>query len=176
MSATPDNQTKKTITKRADGSLRISYNCKVAKGRPKTEQSHKGECDIKSIIRRYKLEGKPFPADNPENYRDMTVIPNFFEASLAVATAQSRFAALPSKVRERFDNDAGIFMEFISDPKKNGEEMVKLGLAKAVSSPPEAQKEEPATPPAKPPKKAPAPPKGGDGGQPEGGSGEAKDQ
>lgn len=180
MSCTPDYNKNKRITKREDGTLRIAHMAKVAEGRPRTEQSHKGECDIKAIIRRYKREGKPFPTDNPENYKNVVGVPNYLEMSLAVARANSAFESLPSKTRERFANDPHLFMEFINDPKTNGEEMIKMGLAvrneaKEAEAKAKAEKSQPkAKEPAKKPEKTAAGTP--DAGQPKGGSPEDSDQ
>lgn len=161
-------------TKREDGSMRLSITCKVREGRPRAEQSHKGECDIRNIIRRYAKLGEALPAIDPSQYtgEDYAIPPDYTEACRIVAAAQSRFDALPAKIRDRFKNDPQEFAEFINNPK-NADEAVKLGMGVK-----KAPKDAPTPPPnasdtaLKAPNKAKASaaPKGADEGQPKGGS------
>ena len=63
------------------------------------------------------------------------------------------FLDLPAKVRDRFKNDPGQFLEFATDPS-NVDELVKMGLATKVHKPGELIE----TPPPKR-EEAPVPPK-----------------
>jgi len=174
MSATPTNKPNNvTIKKREDGSLRVSISCQVGPGESPTEQSHKAECDIKNIVRRYQKAGTPLPEVHASQFtgEDLVPAPTFLEAQLVLSRGRSAFAALPAKIRDRFRNDPAQFLDFIQDPR-NGEEAVKLGLATLrVEKPVDntvpdlkaPHKKEP-----KAPKNNPAPK--GDGGQPEGDS------
>ena len=47
---------------------------------------------------------------------------------LSVQDAESAFAALSSKIRNRFDNDAALLLAFMQDPA-NEKEAQELGLA-----------------------------------------------
>ena len=66
----------------------------------------------------------------------------FQEAMEIVELAKLQFAALDAHVRKRFDNDPAKFLEFAEDPK-NGQELVKMGLAVE-------RKAEQASPPSQP--------------------------
>jgi len=169
MSCTPTKLPNHKITKRADGSLRVSSSFKVAEGKARTEQSHRGECDIRNIVRRYAKAGEPLPPVNPAAYsgEDYIAPPQFDEAMRVVASAQSVFAALPSKIRDRFKNDPREFMEFLHNPA-NADEAVGLGLAvkRPVAAPSNAPEAPSKT--ASSPKKTPA--AKADGGQPKGDS------
>jgi len=168
MSCTPSNKAHAVSTKRKDGSLRVSVTCKANPDEGKTEQSHQKECDIRNIVRRYAKMGVPLnQMPDPATYRDLTERPDYLSANIIVAKANAAFADLPARIRARFQNEPGVFMEFMADPS-NYDEGVKLGLfkEKPVAPPPNAPEVPPK--PAKHPKK-PHHPKG-DEGQPEGGS------
>lgn len=94
------------------------------------KQSFAEECDINTIVRRFKLTG-----EIPENvrmptYADFTEVTDFHSAMNAVALAHEAFDAMPAEVRARFNNDPGAFVDFCSDDK-NRAEAEKLGLVPA---------------------------------------------
>lgn len=94
-----------------------------------TEQHHKNDCDINTILKRYDKTGLITHVNNMQaTYGDFTEVNEYQESLNLVMAAQQSFADLPSNIRKRFSNDPGEFMEFITDPK-NSEEMIKLGLA-----------------------------------------------
>lgn len=114
-----------------------------------TKQSHKDECDINLILKRFERTGVlEHVRENPARYLDLPSDPDYQEALNTVIAAEQAFAELPSRVRERFNNDPGKFLEFTADPE-NLDEMVKLGLAKAPppspSPAPPERPEEPST-------------------------------
>lgn len=91
-----------------------------------TQQEY-GYClDINNII-----EGcyNPFAKDPKEVVYGMTQVSpdKFMEGMYLIADAKSKFAELPSKIRERFDNNPGKLLEFVSN-EKNYEEGVSLGI------------------------------------------------
>ena len=47
-----------------------------------------------------------------------------------VKAAQDSFMLLPSKIRAQFDNDPGVFYDFVSNPA-NAEALAQLGLSPA---------------------------------------------
>lgn len=97
-----------------------------------TKQSFKDECDINVIMRRYEASGiLPVPQSGEPRYADLVGSADFQEAMFAVAEARAMFAELPSRVRERFDNDPQRLLEFLEDPK-NVEEGRELGLLRAA--------------------------------------------
>lgn len=94
-----------------------------------TDQSQAKDCDVNVIMDRFMKTGQ-LPAmiqGNPE-YGDFSDPVEYQEALNRVRHAEEQFAALNAKIRGRFDNDPAQFLAFATDPK-NGEEMVKLGLA-----------------------------------------------
>jgi len=171
MSCTPGrkNDTPITITKRPDGSMRLSTTCKVRDGEPRTEKSHLKECDIKNIIARYKRDGLPYPSWHQDGDIDVSNFPDFTQAQLVVAQGQSLFHSMPAHVRDRFKNEPANLLAFMRDPK-NLEEAVKMGLIKmrpetaTTPATPPAESKGGATKPAKTPSGKP------EGGQPKGGS------
>lgn len=165
------NQANKNLKyhKRPDGSLRLSIECKTREGQARTEQSHKGECDIKNIVRRYAKLGEPLPIPDAKQYTGENVIlpPDYSEAMRLVASAQSRFASLSSSIRDRFKNDPSEYLAFLQNPA-NAAEAIKLGMAikRPVAPPPDAPEV-----PSKTAKVSPkTPPANDGGGQPKGGS------
>lgn len=128
----------------------------VTKPPSMTKQSFAAECDINNIIKQYKVTGmfSHISARAAQgSYLDLPDPLDFQESLSVVAEAQRAFDTLPSKVRERFENNPTKFLEFMADPA-NGEELVKLGLASRVGDPAPA----PAPDPAPAPAPAPSPP------------------
>ena len=101
-----------------------------------TEQSFKFESDINNIC-----EGKAFsslPANkNQPLFDDFTNLGNYQESLDIVARAKSLFEELPSNLRNRFENNPQKLIDFVSDPEKNYDEGVKLGIfnPKVVETP-----------------------------------------
>lgn len=96
----------------------------------RTKQSHKDECDINYIMARFNKTGQlPDMIKRNPQYGDFSNPLTYQESQNVVIHAQTQFASLSAKVRERFGNNPQKFLEFAVDPK-NGEEMVRLGLAK----------------------------------------------
>lgn len=80
----------------------------------RTKQSFKAECDIKNIMKRFEKTGQvAHLARNPGAYMDLPEESDYQEAMNIVLQAERAFAALPSKVRQRFDNDPRVFLEFV---------------------------------------------------------------
>lgn len=103
-----------------------------------TEQSHKDDCDINLIIKKFAGDDlRQLQSNKPALYGDFASAPSFEESLQIVIRANEQFAGLPSKVRKEFDNNPQAFLEFASNPK-NGERLVELGLAKkpAIIDPP----------------------------------------
>ncbi|AXH74058.1 MAG: internal scaffolding protein [Microviridae sp.] len=119
----------------------------------RVKQEFREECDINNIIKQYKLTGQiqhiNAQAKNG-SYEDLPDPIDYQESLNAVAQASSSFATLPSHVRERFSNNPGAFLSFMNDPK-NRDEMVKLGLAKKLPTPPSEPTPPPPVKPETPP-------------------------
>lgn len=93
------------------------------------EQSHKDNCDIVKILKKYDKTGLITHVNNMRaEYGDFTHINEYQESLNLVIKAQNSFNELPSELRKKFSYDPGQFMEFVTNPD-NYEEMVKLGLA-----------------------------------------------
>lgn len=105
----------------------------VIEGPALTKQAHKGECDINLIMSRYERQGVIDHLNRfGGNYGDFTMAPSsYHEALEIVRRAGEMFMDLPAKVRARFDNDPGTFVEFAEDPANLGE-LRELGLAPAA--------------------------------------------
>ncbi len=98
-------------------------------GHSRTKQSFKDETDINAIMARFQTTGMlEFVNKHEPQYGDVTAI-DFQTSMQSVARARELFADLPSKVRDRFNNDPAELLEFLDNPD-NREEAVLLGLAK----------------------------------------------
>lgn len=117
-----------------------------------TEQSHKAECDIETILSKYRLSGVLGDPDRAKLavFSDVSNVVDYREALDAIMQADEAFDALPAKIRERFDNDPAEFLDFFNDPA-NGQEMIDLGLAEKpkLGSVSDSVDEEKGTPPNK---------------------------
>lgn len=97
-----------------------------------THQSMAGETDINNIMRKFEKTGILEHRNTFEGkYGDFTDTPQDYHESMnAVLAANDMFETLPAKIRRRFGNDPGQFLDFVGDPN-NSKEMIKMGLAKA---------------------------------------------
>lgn len=92
-------------------------------------QSQKDESDINVIVKRFGVTGMLPQVPMPPSYEDFTESVSDYRTALdLIREADRSFMALPADVRKRFDNDAGAFVAFASDPG-NIEELRKMGLA-----------------------------------------------
>lgn len=94
----------------------------------KTQQQFEEECNINSIVKRYRETGviTHLSQENPL-YGDFGDVPDYQSALAIVMDAETKFEALPAFLRKRFDNDPSQMLEFVQD-ESNYEEAVKLGL------------------------------------------------
>ncbi len=93
-----------------------------------TEKAHVGDTDINQIMAKaLKGEHSDYIKDHAGHYGDATSL-DYFEAQTTIANANSLFEDLPSKIRNKFENNPAKFLDFVQDPK-NLEEMVELKLA-----------------------------------------------
>lgn len=103
----------------------------------RTEQSHKAEVDINTIIKRHAgredliastqhIQGLVFD-ENPSN--------DFQEMMNMMIRGKEAFASMPSEVRNHFGNDAAKFMDFVRDPS-NEQQMIDWGLQNPPEPPP----------------------------------------
>lgn len=104
----------------------------------RTEQNHVKDCDINIIMKRaLRGQGSEYIRDDPGSYGDATSV-DFYQAHVLVAESKTMFEELPSKIRSRFENDPGQFLEFIKD-EKNLPEAIELGLVKKPLPEPEPE-------------------------------------
>jgi len=118
--------------KRTNGTKRFQIKFDQNDGR--TQQHQKDECDINLIIKKHSPEQiAQIAAENQGNYGDATSI-DYHAAQNIITTANTMFEELPSDIRNQFDNDPAIFLDFTSN-ESNHEQMVEMGLAKAKIDP-----------------------------------------
>ena len=106
-------------------------------GESLTQQHFAQEADIKTIIKKHDRTGIiNHVARGVAHYGDYSEVNEYREALDMVNNAEASFGELPAELRKMFDNDAGEFFEFATDPK-NEQKMIQMGL-KAV--PPSSEK------------------------------------
>lgn len=93
-----------------------------------TKQSFVEECDINEILRRSAL-GQDVVHINTAvpRYGDVTKAPDYQTALNMVREAEAAFDQLPWQLKERFNQDPGALVAFLSDDK-NYDEAVKLKI------------------------------------------------
>lgn len=118
-----------------------------------TKQSMKNECDINNILSQYKKTGiiTHVQAARP-TYEDLPDASDFQEAQNLLIEASHAFDALPSKVRDFYQNDPYRFLDAIGDPDQH-DKLREFGVLKPLPEgrqpqPPSGGSQEPATPPA----------------------------
>lgn len=99
-------------------------------GASMTFQHFKDECDINTIVSRYPNGVTPYD-DRKENgiygdFSDASIF-DFREAQSKIIEAEDRFQSLPATVRQRFNNNPALLLDFLND-SSNHAEAVKLGL------------------------------------------------
>lgn len=93
-----------------------------------TQQHFKEECDVNRIMQRYEETGNWGEQTNVRpQFGDFSNEFDFRSAQETVIAATEAFAALPSRVRKRFNNDPAELLEFLGD-ERNREEAIFLGL------------------------------------------------
>lgn len=104
------------------------------KGQPlKTEQHHKNDCDINTIVKRVMSSGLDPFADRRHMLRYVDAVnhpDDLMSAFNLIKQANEDFEMLPSDIRERFNNNPQELMNFVHD-KSNYAEAVKMGLVVA---------------------------------------------
>jgi len=95
-----------------------------------THQSMAPECDINTIMKKYEKTGVLEHRNRFQGtYGDFSNVPESYHESMnRVLAAEEMFSTLPARVRRRFHNDPGAFIDFATNPD-NGPELVTLGLA-----------------------------------------------
>lgn len=91
------------------------------------QQQFREESDINTIVKRFNLTGELPSGVSVPQYGDFLEVTDYHTAINLVKEADAAFLALPAHVRARFNNDAGAFVDFVSDDA-NRAEMETLGL------------------------------------------------
>lgn len=100
----------------------------------RTKQAFKAECDVNTIMSRYLKTGVlEHVRDSVAQYLDVTGV-DFQEAQQLVAGAQSMFHSLPAHIRTEFDNNPGVFLKFMEDPR-NAPKAREMGLLPSEGQP-----------------------------------------
>ena len=102
---------------------------------PSLAQQHaRDESDINTIVKRFGLTGELPSGVRAPTYGDFADVTDYHTAMNAVIAAHESFMQLPADVRTRFNNDAGAFVDFVSDDS-NRAEAEKLGLVLPTAAP-----------------------------------------
>jgi len=110
----------------------------------RTHEEFAEECDINVIASRFGIGNEmPDISNWVRNIDIVDEVSDFQSAMNILNEAQKQFDGLPAKVRSRFNNSPGEFVNFVSDVG-NVDEMIALGLAvkreaKLEGDKPEAQ-------------------------------------
>lgn len=123
----------------------------------RTQQQFKDECDINVIIERFGLNG-----EIPQNVRvplqeEFLEVFDYQSSLNKLIEADEAFMQYPAEIRAQFQNDAGKFVEFISDPDPDEAKQAKLrewGLLRPVRADPGPLEVRVIPDPSEPPKTA----------------------
>lgn len=109
-----------------------------------TRQEFADESDLNKIMEKYAAGVAPIPSGSrAPMFGDFSLLPDYQTSLEMIRQANDAFMELPSKLRERFDNDPGKLLEFLGD-KANRDEAISLGLIdKPVDKPVDKPAEEP---------------------------------
>ena len=100
-------------------------------GESLTQQHFAHEADVRNIIKQYDKTGLIANVQKGvAQYGDYSEVNEYREALDLVNDANGMFAELPAELREMFQNNAGTFLEFATNPQNN-EKMIELGLKEA---------------------------------------------
>ena len=103
-------------------------------GESMTQQHFAEESEINNILRSHDKNGviEHIHRGNAI-YADFSGITDLSDALHHIKEAQEEFLNVPSEIREKFQNDAGQFFKFASNPE-NLPELRKMGLANPEQS------------------------------------------
>lgn len=106
------------------------------------KQAFRAECDINNIMKKYMKTGMvTHVAKNQGRFADVSEIGGYQDAIDRVRGTHKFFMGLSPEVRQEFDNDAAVFLDFITDPA-NVDDIRRLGLEAVLDpKPPEAASE-----------------------------------
>lgn len=112
-----------------------------------TQQSFAEEVDINTIVKRFGITGQLPTNVLMPTYGNFEQVMNYHDAMNAIRAADEAFYSMPAEIRAKFNNNAGMFVDFCSD-EANRDEAVKLGLvlpkaAELAKTPPGSPAEPP---------------------------------
>ncbi|AXH76661.1 MAG: internal scaffolding protein [Microviridae sp.] len=100
----------------------------------RTQQQFKDECDINVILERFGVTGRlPLTTMQPMS-GDFTGVEDYHSAVEAVRAANENFMTMPAKMRERFNSDPQVFVDFCLNPA-NIDAVREMGLAPRPAAP-----------------------------------------
>lgn len=101
-----------------------------------TQQHFTESADLNVIVHRFGIDKGPLPTMplDPSYYGDVSDVPDLRTVLDIAHEAKERFAALPPKLRARFNNQPAQLWDFVQDPE-NADEAVRLGLLKREETP-----------------------------------------
>ncbi len=106
-----------------------------------TEQSHKKECDINQIMKKFQKTGVlDHVKKHGGEYADIPS-QDYREAMEIITTADSMFEELPSEARAKFDNDPVKFLEYVQN-EENKTALHEMGLLDPSYEPQKAENSE----------------------------------
>jgi hypothetical protein len=107
---------------------KVSFDSKNPQDRSRTKQEHEKGANINNIMRKYRKTGLvPQVVDVQSYFADFSSGTDFAENMRRVTDANEKFEALPSEIRNRFENNCSKFLDFVIDPA-NEPEMCDMGL------------------------------------------------
>lgn len=96
-------------------------------GNGRTKQSFKDECDINNLMAKYLKTGRMEHVNQALPRFECVSEYDFQEAQNLIAQAASMFEDIPSKIRNRFENNPGKLLDWVHDPR-NAQEAASLGF------------------------------------------------
>lgn len=103
----------------------------------RTKEAFAEESDINNIMARYKRSGViDHLAYSAPMYGDFDNAIDYMDAKNRLIAADESFNALAAHIRDRFGNDPGRLITFMSDMPANEKEAQELGLLTKPSDPP----------------------------------------
>lgn len=116
-----------------------------------TKQEFKDECDINNILRQFTLTGIIEHINKSEaSFVDLPDMSDFQSSLAIISEAEAAFASLPSKVRDRYQNDPAVFLGALADPSQK-EFLTEVGVFQSPAKPVEGISRPEAPPAAQPP-------------------------
>lgn len=98
----------------------------------RAKQSFKDEADINTIVRRFGLDGELPVGVRMPVYGDFLHVNDFHQAANSIALANESFDALPARVRARFNNEPGEFVDFCLARSDDGKELRNLAELRSL--------------------------------------------